>query len=82
MPLIEKIASGGQTGADRAALDWAIENGIAHGGWCPKGGLTPRTTGIKTPPRGPAPERPRPAGLSGAPARTASRRTTAAGLLD
>ena len=32
-----KIISGGQTGADRAALDWAIEHGIAHGGWCPKG---------------------------------------------
>ena len=32
-----KIVSGGQTGADRAALDWAIKNGIAHGGWCPKG---------------------------------------------
>ena len=29
--------SGGQTGADRAALDFAIENGIPHGGWCPKG---------------------------------------------
>ena len=39
MPLIEKIVSGGQTGADRAALDWAIENGIPHGGWCPKGRL-------------------------------------------
>jgi len=34
---IEKIVSGGQTGADRAALDWAIEHGIPHGGWCPKG---------------------------------------------
>jgi hypothetical protein len=34
---IQKIISGGQTGADRAALDWAIENGIEHGGWCPKG---------------------------------------------
>lgn len=34
-----KIVSGGQTGADRAALDWAIKNGIAHGGWCPKGRL-------------------------------------------
>jgi len=33
----EKIVSGGQTGADRAALDWAIERGIPHGGWCPKG---------------------------------------------
>jgi hypothetical protein len=32
-----KILSGGQTGADRAALDWAIDNVIAHGGWCPKG---------------------------------------------
>jgi hypothetical protein len=29
--------SGGQTGVDRAALDWAIEHRIAHGGWCPKG---------------------------------------------
>jgi len=34
---IEKIISGGQTGADRAALDWAIEHDIPHGGWCPKG---------------------------------------------
>lgn len=32
-----KIVSGGQTGADRAALDWAIRNKIPHGGWCPKG---------------------------------------------
>jgi hypothetical protein len=32
-----KIVSGGQTGADRAALDFAIENGISHGGWCPAG---------------------------------------------
>jgi hypothetical protein len=31
------ILSGGQTGADRAALDWALAHGIAHGGWCPKG---------------------------------------------
>jgi hypothetical protein len=35
--LIEKFVSGGQTGADRAALDFAIEHGIPHGGWCPKG---------------------------------------------
>ena len=35
--MIERIVSGCQTGADRAALDWAIENGIPHGGWCPKG---------------------------------------------
>jgi hypothetical protein len=33
------IVSGGQTGADRAALDWAIENELLHGGWCPKGRL-------------------------------------------
>jgi len=38
--VIEKIISGGQTGADRAALDWAIANGIPHGGWCPNGRLT------------------------------------------
>ena len=37
MALIEKFVSGGQTGADRAALDWAIEHGIPHGGWCPRG---------------------------------------------
>jgi hypothetical protein len=35
--LLEKILSGGQTGVDRAALDWAIKHGIPHGGWCPKG---------------------------------------------
>jgi hypothetical protein len=33
---IAKIVSGGQTGADRAALDWAIARGLPHGGWCPK----------------------------------------------
>ena len=32
-----KIISGGQTGADRAALDFAIAHNIPHGGWCPKG---------------------------------------------
>ena len=31
------IVSGGQTGADRAALDWAIDHNVLHGGWCPKG---------------------------------------------
>ena len=35
--MIQKIISGGQTGADRAALDWAIANDIQHGGWCPAG---------------------------------------------
>jgi predicted Rossmann-fold nucleotide-binding protein len=33
----DKIISGGQTGADRAALDAAITLGIPHGGFCPKG---------------------------------------------
>lgn len=37
--LVVRIVSGGQTGADRAALDWAIAHGIAHGGWCPPGRL-------------------------------------------
>ncbi len=36
---IQRIVSGGQTGVDQAALDVAIEIGIPHGGWCPKGRL-------------------------------------------
>lgn len=32
-----KIISGGQTGVDRAGLDFAIARGWEHGGWCPKG---------------------------------------------
>ena len=41
------IVSGGQTGVDRIALDWAIEHGCPHGGYCPKGriaedGVIPR----------------------------------------
>ena len=35
--LIDKIISGGQTGVDRAALDFAISHSIPHGGACPKG---------------------------------------------
>ena len=31
------MISGGQTGVDRAALEWAVRNGVEHGGWCPKG---------------------------------------------
>lgn len=31
------IVSGGQTGADRAGLDFAIAHGLPHGGWCPLG---------------------------------------------
>jgi hypothetical protein len=32
-----KIISGGQTGVDRAALDFAIKHGITYGGFVPKG---------------------------------------------
>lgn len=35
--LVGKLVSGGQTGADRAALDVAIRRGLPHGGWCPRG---------------------------------------------
>jgi hypothetical protein len=38
-PTIRKIVSGGQTGVDRAALDAAMELGLPHGGWCPRGRL-------------------------------------------
>ena len=38
--MILKIVSGGQTGADRGALDAAIALGIPHGGWIAKGRLT------------------------------------------
>lgn len=34
---VTRIVSGGQTGADRGALDAAMDLGVAHGGWCPKG---------------------------------------------
>jgi hypothetical protein len=40
--MIAKIVSGGETGVDRAGLDFAIKNGIAHGGFCPKGRLCER----------------------------------------
>ena len=38
--MIQKIISGGQTGADRAALDFAIRHNIPYGGWVPKGRKT------------------------------------------
>lgn len=38
--MLKKIISGGQTGADRAALDVAIKFNIDHGGWIPKGRKT------------------------------------------
>jgi hypothetical protein len=37
--VLQKIISGGQTGADGAALDFAIARGMPHGGWCPRGRL-------------------------------------------
>ncbi len=38
--IIKKIISGGQTGADIAAVDAAIASGICYGGWLPKGRKT------------------------------------------
>ena len=40
LKLVTKIISGGQTGADRAGLDFAIKHDIPHGGWVPKGRKT------------------------------------------
>jgi Circularly permutated YpsA SLOG family len=34
---LRRIVSGGQTGADRGALDAAIDLGLEHGGYCPAG---------------------------------------------
>jgi hypothetical protein len=36
--LIARVLSGGQTGADRAAVDFAIEHGVPYGGWVPRNG--------------------------------------------
>ncbi len=33
---IRRIVSAGQPGAERTALDWAIEHGLEHGGFCPR----------------------------------------------
>ena len=38
--MLKKIISGCQTGADIAAIDAAIDNGFAYGGWVPKGRRT------------------------------------------
>ncbi|HTX64508.1 MAG TPA: putative molybdenum carrier protein [Opitutaceae bacterium] len=35
--MIAKLVSGGQTGADRAALEFALAHDLPHGGWCPRG---------------------------------------------
>ena len=37
VPLGFNVISGGQSGADRAGLDWDIAHNLPHGGWCPKG---------------------------------------------
>ncbi|MEX0680800.1 MAG: putative molybdenum carrier protein [Balneolales bacterium] len=37
--MIKKVVSGAQTGADRAALDVAMEMGFTYGGWVPRGRL-------------------------------------------
>lgn len=39
MTPIGVIRSGGQTGADRGALDAALALGVPIAGWCPRGGL-------------------------------------------
>jgi hypothetical protein len=31
---VTEVVSGGQTGVDRAALDWAFSNDVSCGGWC------------------------------------------------
>lgn len=56
--------SGGQTGADRGALDAAIELGIEHGGFCPRGrraedGAIPSTYSLVETASGDYPERTR-----------------------
>jgi hypothetical protein len=35
---VTSIVSGGQTGVDRAALDFAVERGVPYQGWVPAGG--------------------------------------------
>jgi Circularly permutated YpsA SLOG family len=37
LTMLRKIISGGQSGADRAGLDFAIENGLEHGGYVSRG---------------------------------------------
>jgi len=39
-PLVHTIISGGQTGVDRAALDFALDHGFECGGWIPRGRRT------------------------------------------
>jgi hypothetical protein len=60
--MIKKIISGGQTGADRAALDVAIKLSIPHGGWIPtsrkaEDGILPEIYGLKEMPTASYPAR-------------------------
>jgi hypothetical protein len=41
--VIKRVISGGQTGADRAALDWALTHDVPHGG-CPAGRMAEDST--------------------------------------
>ena len=36
---VAAVRAGGQTGVDRAALDYAVSHRIPYSGWCPRGGL-------------------------------------------
>lgn len=38
--MVRKIISGGEEGAERAALDSAIKNGFKTGGWCVRGRIS------------------------------------------
>ena len=42
MLMIGKVISGGQTGADRGAIEAALNAGFAYGGLVPKGWLADR----------------------------------------
>ena len=61
--MIQKIISGGQTGADIAGIDAAIDCNIPYGGWLPKGRKTEegplpeRYTGFQVMTRGGYPKR-------------------------
>lgn len=50
LPVVSRIRSGGQTGADRAGLDAARDAGLPICGWCPRGGLAedcPKAPGVR-----------------------------------
>src|SRR5207247_378339 len=58
------IVSGGQTGADRGALDAALAAGVPCGGWCPRGrraedGAIPDRYPLLEPPTAASPPRDR-----------------------